>query len=104
MLEKPLRLGSGYPSLRRGLAFGVFLLFASEGWAQYGPFAELPGDWLGEGQILLNGKSERIRCRALYVVSEEGNELRQDLRCATTNNRFHLRTNVIYRGGIVSGT
>jgi hypothetical protein len=71
--------------------------------AQYGLFSELPGDWSGAGQLTLDNRKERIRCRAVYDVSEEGNELNQRLACATSEIVFQLDTTVIYRGGLVSG-
>jgi hypothetical protein len=87
------------------LALSLFLMVGSMSWAQYGPFAELPGNWAGEGQTFSGDKKElQLRCRAIYKVSERGNELTQDLLCADGHSEFHLMTNVNYRGGIVSGT
>jgi hypothetical protein len=86
------------------LLFGTFLLFATASWAQYGPFAELPGNWNGEGKIVFeDGKHERIACKALYVVGADGNELQQNLRCAGSFP-IDLKSNVTCRGGSLSGT
>lgn len=85
------------------IALGLSLL-PSKPLAQYGLFAELPGDWSGEGQLTLNNRNERIRCRAVYDVSKEGNELNQKLTCATSEILFQLGTAVLYRGGLVSGS
>lgn len=87
------------------LGLSLFLLLASPSWAQYGPFAELPGNWSGKGQVTFqDGRKGDIRCTALYVVSAEGNELTQTFRCVGSDAPLDLRTNVTYRGGIVSGT
>jgi hypothetical protein len=81
-------------------------LFSSLGHAQGGgPFAALAGSWSGGGTITLNtGASERIRCRVSYAVSDGGNTLQQNLRCASDSYRFDLASNVTHRGGSISGT
>ena len=53
---------------------------------------------------LQNGGSDRIRCQALYVVSADGNDLEQSLRCAGAADQFDLKSAVTYRGGDVFGT
>ncbi len=79
-------------------------LFASGARAETGPFTGLAGDWTGGGTISLgNGTKERIRCRAKYSVSAEGNGLQQDLRCASDSYRFDLTSDVTHQGGQVSG-
>ena len=78
---------------------------ASRAQAENGPFAELSGSWVGEGNITLaNGASERIRCRVKYSVSPSGKDLHQDLRCASDSYRFDVLSNVVYQGGAISGT
>jgi hypothetical protein len=92
------------------VAFAVVLFFASETYAQRGavastgPFSGLSGSWSGSGTVTLsNGSSERIRCRATYVVGSGGNNLQQELRCASDSYRFELRGNVTHSGGQISG-
>jgi hypothetical protein len=74
-------------------------------YAQSAPFAGMAGVWSGNGTITLDsGASERIRCRATYAVSSEGNGLNQNLICASDSYKFDLRSDVIARNGSLSGT
>jgi hypothetical protein len=95
----------------RVLALGApFLLFELQGYAQSGatasgPFAGLSGSWSGSGTIMLaNGRTERLRCQATYMVAPSGRNLRQNLRCASDSYNFDLRTSVEYTEGALSGT
>jgi hypothetical protein len=81
------------------------VLFSPAGHAQSGPFAGMAGVWAGGGTITLDdGSSERIRCRATYAVGAGGNGLNQSLTCASDSYRFNLSSNVMARGGVLSGT
>jgi hypothetical protein len=81
------------------------LLFSPASHAQSGPFAGMAGVWSGGGTVTLDdGSSERIRCRATYAVGAGGNGLNQTLTCASDSYRFNLSTNVLARGGSLSGT
>src|SRR3954468_10418728 len=81
------------------------LLFSPASHAQSGPFAGMAGVWAGGGTITLDdGSTERIRCRATYAVGNGGNGLNQSLTCASDSYRFNLSSNVIARGGALSGT
>ncbi|MDB5633381.1 MAG: hypothetical protein JWR49_2236, partial [Tardiphaga sp.] len=51
-----------------------------------------------------DGSKERIRCKATYAVSSEGNGLNQALLCASDSYKFELKSDVIARGGTLSGT
>jgi hypothetical protein len=94
------------PAALKSLALSLALvLFASDARAEPGAFAGLAGNWGGGGTIMLgNGTNERIRCRATYSVSTDGNGLEQSLRCASDSYRFELSSNVINQGGQLSGT
>jgi hypothetical protein len=82
-----------------------FVASGSAGYAQSGAFAGLAGVWSGGGTITLDdGSTERIRCRATYAVSGDGNGLNQSLTCASDSYKFILAGNVIARGGVLSGT
>ena len=68
-----------------------------------GPFAGLAGTWSGSGTITLsNGSNERIRCRAAYRA-DDGGGLRSNLRCASDSYRVDLTSELIHRGGAISG-
>src|SRR5258708_18318306 len=82
-------------------AVSVFLLLIpSLSFAQAGPFDGLRGSWAGGGTISLSdGSTERIRCRASYIVAGSGSELRQSLRCASDSYKFDLSSNVVSARG-----
>src|SRR3954469_14128 len=81
------------------------LLFSPASHAQSGPFAGMAGVWSGSGTVTLeDGSTERIRCRATYAVGAGGNGLNQSLTCASDSYRFNLSSNVMARGGALSGT
>jgi hypothetical protein len=94
----------------RPLIAAIAMLFAafapfSTSYAQSGPFAGLAGVWSGGGTVTLDdGSSERIRCRATYAVSRDGDGLNQSLTCASDSYRFNLASNVVASGGLLSGT
>jgi hypothetical protein len=86
-------------------ACAAALFFSSASYAQSGPFTGLAGVWSGGGTVTLeDGSTERIRCRATYAVGEGGNGLNQSLTCASDSYRFNLSSNVMARGGSLSGT
>jgi hypothetical protein len=103
----PSRFNLRRRAFRVGLAVGLSAL-ASAGYAQRGPagpFAGLGGSWSGTGTLRLQeGGTERVRCRATYVVGEGGSALQQNLRCASDSYRFDLSTHVTYHGGAISGS
>ena len=70
-----------------------------------GAFAGLEGRWNGKGTITLSsGARESIRCRAVYAVSDAGRILTLDLRCASDSYQINLTTNLVNRGGTISGS
>jgi hypothetical protein len=97
---------------RRSLALGlviagtVLLSLGSVATAQSsGAFSGMAGIWSGNGTVSLdNGQSERIRCRASYAVSGDGTGLNQTLTCASDSYKFDLKSNVIAKDGVLSGT
>ncbi len=83
----------------------AMMLSGSASYAQSAPFAGMAGVWSGNGTITLDsGASERIRCRATYAVSSEGNGLNQHLVCASDSYKFDLKSDVIAKNGSLSGT
>lgn len=69
------------------------------------PFKALPGRWIGEGRIgIKDGKPEQVRCRATYFVNGQGDELRQNIRCASAGGKVEIKARVVARNGQVSGT
>ncbi len=70
------------------------------------PFKELPGRWIGEGRIgLKEGKTEKVQCRATYFVNPAGNELKQNIRCASASGKIEVKSLVTAsKEGKLSGT
>ncbi len=69
------------------------------------PFKELPGRWVGEGRIgMAEGKTESVKCRATYFVNASGDELKQNIRCASAGGKVEVKSNVIAKDGRLSGT
>jgi hypothetical protein len=78
----------------------------SSGLAQAGgPFATLEGSWAGDGTLTAgDGHSERLRCRAKYFVSPSGQNLDQQLRCASDSYHFDVNSGLVRDGAGISGT
>ena len=103
------KLGSAieFIAWTRRLLLAAVVFFVASGSASYaqGAFAGLAGNWNGSGTITLDdGSHERIRCRATYAVSSDGNGLNQTLLCASDSYKFDLRSNVIAEKGALSGS
>jgi hypothetical protein len=78
---------------------------AAVGSAEYAPFAEMAGNWLGTGIITLDtGSTERVRCRAIYEASDDGASLRLNLKCASDSYSFEFSSDVVAKRGVLSGT
>ncbi|MEO8419812.1 MAG: hypothetical protein ABI457_01340 [Hyphomicrobium sp.] len=57
------------------------------------PFKALPGRWVGEGRLgLKEGKTEKVQCRATYFVNPAGNELKQNIRCASASGKIEVKS------------
>lgn len=68
------------------------------------PFAAMAGTWTGGGTIdLTNDIHEKLRCRATYNHGQANNSLALAIRCASDNYKFELTSNVVERGGNISG-
>lgn len=84
-------------------AVATLALAASAPGAAADPLSKLSGSWSGAGQFRLeNGRSEALRCSALYSPKREA--LGLSLRCASPSNRIELRAHLVSRGSRVSGT
>jgi hypothetical protein len=66
---------------------------------------QLPGRWVGEGRIgLKDGKTETVKCRATYFVNGAGDELKQNIRCASASGKIEVKSLVNAKDGKLSGT
>jgi hypothetical protein len=106
------------PAIRGGILGGRALLaialalsvLTTQGYSQprttgsANPFRHFAGSWAGAGKVTLaNGATERIRCRARYVVEPVGYGMSQHLRCASASYNFDLSSDVTLQGGTISG-
>ena len=79
-------------------------LLAGAAQAESGPFAALNGTWSGGGTITTaSGTQDQLRCRATYTPGQGGEQLRLNIRCASDNYNFDLRSDVTSRNGRISG-
>jgi hypothetical protein len=72
--------------------------------AAQGPFADLSGDWSGDGTVTLSsGSNEKIRCRATYDSQAMGNNLQLALRCASESYNVNFHGTATNSGGNMTG-
>jgi hypothetical protein len=72
--------------------------------AATGPFQALAGIWSGTGLITMkDGGHERIRCRGTYAVQSGGNNMQQQLLCASDSYKFETSTNITHSAGQLLG-
>ena len=69
------------------------------------PFTKVAGRWLGEGRFgTRDGKTENVKCRVTYVVSDQGQQVRQTIRCATEGTSVEVQSHVTHASGALEGT
>ena len=94
--------------LKAALFASTILLISAQAQAEpgsEGPFVGLSGHWSGAGTVTLaNGATERLRCKVAYAVNAAGKMVEQTLRCASDSYRVELNSNVISKGGLLSGS
>ncbi|MGE0851054.1 MAG: hypothetical protein AB7O44_15730 [Hyphomicrobiaceae bacterium] len=68
------------------------------------PFVKLAGRWLGEGRLgFTGGKTESVKCRVTYFVTDEARQVRQTIRCATEGDTVEVQSTVTHAEGVLSG-
>jgi hypothetical protein len=74
--------------------------------ANNGRFIAFDGLWSGDGTMSrTDGTKERIRCRNQYLVTRDGSNLQQALRCSSDQYEFHVNTYVdADETGVLSGS
>lgn len=69
------------------------------------PFEKLVGRWLGEGRLgVRDGKTEVVKCRVTYILSDEARQVRQTIRCATESDTVEVQSTVTNAAGALSGS
>jgi len=69
------------------------------------PFKDLPGRWVGDGRLgFKDGKFETVKCRATYFVSDDGVELKQNIRCASASGNVEVKSEIKHNADALTGT
>lgn len=96
----------------RAAAAGALLLFGFIGPVPavdaapqtVGPFANLDGWWGGTGRLRFkDGKTEDVKCRATYFIEGQGEQLKQNIRCASGSGKIEVQSTVRHADGKLKG-
>jgi hypothetical protein len=69
------------------------------------PITDLAGFWSGNGAVTLaGGNTERVKCQVFYKTENGGSQLRQTLRCASTDYTINATADLQVKGGQVTGS
>lgn len=69
------------------------------------PLADLGGFWSGNGSVTLaGGNTERVKCQVFYKTSDSNTQVRQTLRCASTDYAINSTAELQVKGGQVTGS
>lgn len=84
----------------------VALFGVMSAWAALAePLADLVGFWSGNGSVTLaGGNTERVKCQVFYKTSDSNSQVRQTLRCASTDYAINSTAELQVRGGQVTGS
>ncbi len=73
--------------------------------ADESPFKDLPGRWVGEGHLgLKDGKTEQVKCRATYFLSDNAQDLKQNIRCASASGKIEVKSALTHAAGKLTGS
>ena len=102
------RKNNAFSAVQIVLAFGLAFLpactFAQQREGVENSFAQLAGQWSGDGTIkMVAGSNEKTRCKAIYVVTSNGTSLEQILHCASDSYKFEVRSKVVSNGTKFAG-
>jgi hypothetical protein len=66
---------------------------------------DLNGYWTGSGSVVLaSGNTERVKCAVTYKVTDGGGQIRQSLRCASTDYKIEAHAELQLKGAQVTGS
>ena len=69
------------------------------------PLEALAGRWVGEGRLGVKGNAtEQVKCRVTYVYVQDGDQLRQNIRCASPGGNVEVHSVVTHVAGKLTGT
>jgi hypothetical protein len=69
------------------------------------PLESLTGRWVGEGRLGVKGNpTEQVKCRVTYVYVQDGDQLKQSIRCASAGGSVEVHSVVSHVAGKLTGT
>jgi len=69
------------------------------------PLESLTGRWVGEGRLGVKGNpTEQVKCRVTYVYVQDGDQLKQNIRCASAGGNVEVHSVVSHAAGKLTGT
>jgi hypothetical protein len=69
------------------------------------PLESLAGRWIGEGRLGVKGNpSEQVKCRVTYAYAQAGDQLKQNIRCASGSGNIEVHSVVFHVAGKLTGT
>jgi hypothetical protein len=69
------------------------------------PLESLAGRWVGEGRLGVKGNpTEQVKCRVTYVHVQAGDQLKQNIRCASAGGNVEVHSVVSHVAGNLTGT
>jgi hypothetical protein len=88
----------------RTILAGLIALGAGVWPAAANPIGEMAGYWTGAGSVTLSGgNTERVKCAVIYKVSDDGGQIKQSIRCASTDYSINATAELRVKGEHVSG-
>jgi hypothetical protein len=89
----------------RTIAAASCLVLCMVAWpAAANPIGDMAGYWTGAGSVTLtSGNTERVKCAVVYKVSDDGGQIRQSIRCASTDYSINATAELRVKGEHVSG-
>ena len=87
-----------------GVVVAVLAMVVGAQLAQSDPLGDLNGFWSGTGSVVLSGgNTERVKCQVFYK-SGEGSQIRQTMRCASTDYTINSLAELKVKGNQVTGS
>jgi hypothetical protein len=69
------------------------------------PIGDLNGFWSGSGSVqLAGGNTERVKCQVFYKAGEGSSQIRQTMRCASTDYSINALAELRVSGNQVTGS
>ena len=86
--------------------FACWLGIESHGFSETAsPFKDLPGRWVGDGRLgFKDAKFEAVKCRATYFLSDDSQQLKQNIRCASASGNVEVKSEITHKAGALAGT